>query len=130
MVSFVSTLPGLVFGANEVPPLKLSLLATIGVGNTVTVTVFVVSQFVGLSVSHRVYGMVYVPAGVPAGTLTLPVAAVNTGRGDVSAAPGTCAAVPTAEICVVVVVAGTPFKVSLLNTLPALALPVALMMPV
>ena len=113
-----------------VPPLKLSLLATIGVANTVTVTVFVVSQFVGLSVSHIVYGMVYVPAGVPAGTFTLPVLVVKIGI-IVGNAPPLYVMVPGPfDKVVVPVVAGTPFKVSLLNTLPAVALPTALMMPV
>ena len=53
MVSFVNTLPGLALTAADVPPLKLSLLATIGVAVTVIVA-FVLLQLDVLSISQMV----------------------------------------------------------------------------
>ena len=73
--------------------------------------------------------MVYVPAGVPAGTATTPVAGFSAGTGP---PPIDVAGVLTASVALPVAptVAGEPLTVSLLRALPAVGLPVAPLMPV
>ena len=105
-----------------------SAVATMGAAPTVMVAV-VVAQFVGLSFSHSLYGMVYVPAGVPGGTETMPVAGSSAGTGCPAATPAGKTIGPLgAKIALPVApkVGGVmPLTVSLVSTLPALVLPVA-----
>ena len=71
--------------------------------------------------------MGYTPAGVPAGTDTLPVNGSSNGTG----APATSgvAGVTTAKVALPEApkVGATPFTVSLVNALPTLGLPIALL---
>jgi hypothetical protein len=80
----------------------LSFTASIGAAVTVTVT-SAGSQFVGFTISQISYVIVYVPAGVPAATVTAPVAGFKVTFGS-----GTSTLIVT-----VASVAGAPFKVSL-----------------
>ena len=83
------------------------------------------SQLVGFNFSQIVYTIVYVPAGVPAGTDTTPVVVFRVGTG---APPIEVATVVTA-IFTLVTVAWAPLRVSIplplsSKTLPIFALPI------
>ena len=82
------------------------------------------SQLVGFNFSQIVYTIVYVPAGVPAGTDTTPVVVFRVGTG----APSIEVAAVVTAIFTLVTVACAPFKVSIplplfARALPALAFP-------
>ena len=124
-----NTLPALGLPVVPLPPAIASSWAIIAGGVTVTVTV-AGSQLVGFNFSHKLYTIVYVPAGVPAGTETCPVNGSITGTGfPFIGVAGVVTVILTWEIR-----AWTPFKVSeplplLLNTFPIFGFPVVPLPP-
>ncbi len=85
----------------------VSLRASIGAADTTIVTV-AGSQFVGFSISHNWYMIVYVPAGVCGSTLTVPVTGSSSTPGFVE---GVVIVITTSDGTT-----GTPFKVSFVKT--------------
>ena len=110
----------------------LKLFATANIAGAVTVIVTVAgSQFVvGFTFSHKLYSIVYVPAGVPIGTETWPVAVSIDG----TAPPPIEVAGVVTVMFTWVITAGEPFKVSaplplLFKIFPALGFPVVPLPP-
>ena len=120
----VNTLPALGFPVVPFPPEMVSFTALITGAGHVIVTI-AVSQFVGAAFSQIWYVMVYVPAGVPAGTEICPVAGLTLGTGP----PLIEAAGVTTVRFTWLIVTATPPNVSgplpfEVNTLPTFVFPV------
>ncbi|MNX94967.1 hypothetical protein D3C86_1272170 [compost metagenome] len=123
-VSFAKTSIALFVAIYPLLFAKISSLASITSGSTIIVTV-AVSLLLMVDTSRSVYVIVYSPGVVPAGTLTIPVAASNAG----SAPPFIAVAGITLVISTAVGLTKTPFKVSLSKTLIAFVVPTNPLIP-